>query len=258
MGYSKFVQYGNFAEYTYYEKDVRQKSISIKKRKKKFIKIRTIRPDNLRRRVRDFRRLVISNLSPTNPPALLTLTSAQTVSLCSADEWLKIFLARLREFEGKDFRYISVPEFQKRGAVHFHVLVWDLRKEMINNEQQFRYLQRLWQRGFVDCLPTNGDVRLAYYLAKYMSKSMQDERLYNQKAYRASRNVLRPVLVSSSAPFDYSEEIWGEHLNKKILLDEKKFDNYWLGKAHWRKWELDCLSPSVVDLPNNKISNQGL
>jgi len=92
---------------------------------------------------------------------------------------------------------------------------------------------------FVDCVKTDGDPKLAGYLAKYMRKSMYDSRLVGQKAYSASRSALRSVSFSASAAFDYSEELWGIDLSTSTPLQEYQFSTQWLGKGRYRLYKIN-------------------
>lgn len=241
MGHVKVIQSGKIIEIFQYEKDILPKSTYRKPRKPQLrdIKVRYVRPDNTRRRVKSFRRLVTSNLGGETNPALLTLTMYEIVSLRRGYAAFHKFIRRLRNDQGKGFRYIAVPEFQRRGAVHFHVMIWGLDEEkIIKAEQQTRYLQSLWQRGFVDCIITDGHDKLVGYLSKYMSKSMQDERLHFEKAYVASGNVLRSVSISSGTALSFTKEIWELDLSTATPLLEHEFSTQWLGKGRYRLFKI--------------------
>jgi hypothetical protein len=61
---------------------------------------------------------------------------------------------------------------------------------------------------------------------------MQDERLGGQKAFVASRNVMRSVSSSFASLFDFRDEIMD--VNNSLLLYSKGFDTLWLGKGHYK------------------------
>ncbi len=196
----------------------------------------------------------------TTKPALLTLTMYEVVSLRRGYAALHKFFRRLRADQGKLFKYIAVPEFQKRGAVHFHIMIWGLPDEMMCRgywqgkgkykkfihecpdeakcERSTRYFQSLWQRGFVDSLVTDGSDKLVGYLSKYMSKSMSDDRLCGEKAYVVSHNVLRPVSFSSGTPLIYAQEIWDIDFATAQPMIEKEFSTQWLGKGRYRLFKI--------------------
>lgn len=194
------------------------------------------RADNVRRFKRDFIRLVRANLGGIESPALLTLTMFEIMGIKQAYSLFTLFFRDLSKITKSNFRYVAVPEFQRRGAVHFHVLIWGLSEDLIKNERNNRRIQNIWQRGFVDSIPTDGSPRLAGYLGKYMSKAMQDQRLLGQKAYTASRNVLRPLLFKAQEEFDDISDFYLEGFSP-LALQDKSFDTQWLGKGRYRLYK---------------------
>ena len=240
MSYSKLIQSGGYVELFQYEYEPipRKTRFNFKKRKREEFDIDQSlqrRIDNIYRAKKNFFRLVRTNINPNAKPIFITLTTVNQKSLPIAYVYLTEFRNRLRKIYGDKFKYIAVPEYQKRGVVHFHCLFWDLpvidifheipwsvwtiigiRKPKILqrfltfcNEHNFeptqargdRKIQHQWARGFLDCVPTDGSPKLATYMAKYMSKAMSDRRLYQSKSHVCSRNFLRPVSTKIS-PFD--------------------------------------------------------
>ena len=139
MGYNKFIRYGNIIETFTYErplpilgntqrKNTRHARIpgatddtSATQRSAEF---EGKRKDNANRASMVFRQLVLANLSGTEYPLLLTATyrdNQEDLRLGYRD--FGAFIQALRHRFGKEWRYIAVPEFQKRGAVHFHALI---------------------------------------------------------------------------------------------------------------------------------------
>ena len=221
MGYTKIITYGDNLELYEYEKDVVVLTGKISKRKRSSSAdvpdIRANgesplsernskatlgkRPNNAWRARLAFRRIVASNLGGSTRPLLVTLTHGENLTdLTEGYKHFSTFIQSLRHKFGKDFKYICVPEFQKRGSVHFHALVWGLPAEVFLLERKTRTLARLWGYGFVYLKETDGDERLSHYLAKYMVKAFLDPRLKNQKAYVASRNITRPVVIKGASP----------------------------------------------------------
>jgi len=239
MGYEKVIRSGSLLEYWSYERAPHQKGRTrqqIEKRaSNRYRKHAVRREDNIRRLVKNFRRLIRSNLVGTENPSLLTLTMLQIVSLKTSSRLLTQFFVRVRGEYGKKVKFIAVPEFQKRGAVHYHVIIWGIPEEKIKSEYSTRALQRLWSTGFVDCIVTDGSIKLAGYLSKYMSKAMSDVRLGGEKAYHASRNILRPTSAAVSSFTDEEKELIG--LNQKPTF-VKKFGTLYLGQAIYQTYDI--------------------
>lgn len=249
MAYEKVTRSGTLLEHWHYERSpatpkgrARDRINPLKERYRKHARRR---PDNIRRASSAFRRLVRANLVGAKNPALLTLTMLQELPLKSSSKLLTIFFARCRKRFGKQFKYIAVPEFQKRGAVHFHALIWNLPKEKISNERTTREIQRLWCAGFIDLIETDGSPKLAGYLSKYLSKSMSDIRIGGEKAYHTSRNILRPMSIGTHTLTDEIKSLLG--------LDETpthlhKFKTDWLGQCTYTCYHID---EPKYDIQNN-------
>jgi len=159
------------------------------------------RRDNAFRSRGSFRRLVRSNLDGFNKPVLVTITYAENQTDLRRGYFdFTSFVQSLRYHIGKEFKYIAVPEFQERGAVHFHALMWGISEKLVLSERQTRFFAKLWGKGFIYLTQTDGNERLSSYLAKYMTKAYLDPRLRSCKAYVASRNILRPRVLSGVSP----------------------------------------------------------
>jgi hypothetical protein len=232
MSYTKIIQSGNIIEKYEYEKDF----IQFKRRANRrgytsFTYATKRRTDNVHRLGKQFKRLVWANLTREETAYLFTLTFVEEKNIKRAYQAFTAFNTRLRRRIREDYRYIVVPEFQKRGTVHFHVLVWGLDK-YAKNERNTRAFQNLWGYGYVDVIETDNSPRLSGYLAKYMSKAMHDKRLRGQKAYRTSRNIMRPTLLNTKTQTMEFSRIWG--LDKTTIPDKThKFDTMWLGECNY-------------------------
>jgi hypothetical protein len=247
MGYNKFIRYGNFLELYEYERDIVPRVGGGKR-------VRTTpadmadsgangedklrkRQDNSRRASLAFRRIVACNLGGSARPLLVTLTYRENFTdLKGAYRHFSSFIQALRHKYGKAFRYICVPEFQKRGAVHFHALFWGLPSEVFLLERKNRTLAGLWGRGFVYLKETDGNEKLSFYLAKYMAKAFTDPRLKNQKSYVASRNVERPIVGKGFAPvWPILDEFVG---NDDPPVVDREYNTRYLGKGRYRLFKV--------------------
>jgi len=236
--YTKIIQSGNLLEIYEYEKEpIPPKA---KRRKPRRSYGRRVSRNSERAR-RSFFRLVRSNVGFGASPALLTLTMYDIVPIGDAWKCFTAFFARWnRKRKAERLRFIAVSEFQKRGAVHFHVLVWGLTDEEISSERDTRAIQAIWTYGFIDCIKTDGNPKLAGYLAKYMSKAMQDQRLFGRKAFSASRGLVRPVSLNTKTQIAYAQELWGlkgESVDN-LVLTEETYATLWLGRCKYKQIRL--------------------
>jgi hypothetical protein len=255
-GYKKVIKSGKVIEIFSYEKAPvrtgRKHRVREASSNRRPVVIDQRRFDNIKRLRKGFIRLVRANTGRGDANALITLTYSAIVDIETATRNFNQFTGRLRKVFGDTFRYIGVPEFQVRGAVHFHILYWGLPNERIVNESPHwtreedigdlgkvergtRFIQNLWAYGYVDCVPTDGSEKLAGYLAKYMSKAMLDERLLRKRAYYCSRNVYRPDTFAFATLVNYSEMMWGKTAK---LVKNQDFTSDWLGAGNYKRLEL--------------------
>lgn len=137
------------------------------------------------------RRLINANFNQDD--LFITVTFAENMTdIDKANYELKKFFQKMKRRQN-DFKYVAVIEFQKRGAIHYHMLcnwkaTWSNREELQAEE---RKLGEIWGHGFVDIGYKKTD-NAGAYLIKYLSKQHLDERLEGKKRYFFSRNLEQP------------------------------------------------------------------
>lgn len=102
---------------------------------------------------------------------------------------------------GFEFSYLGVPEFQKRGAVHYHILcnvpcgssLIEYQKDTANNKKM--YDVKFWKHGFTSAFDIEKDTddkfNVALYICKYLYKDL-DERLFGHTRVLKSNNLKKP------------------------------------------------------------------
>lgn len=151
------------------------------------------------------RRLVLANFN--NRSRFLTLTfrqNIQDVELASKtfERFVKYMNYDLKE-EGKEFKYIAVIEFQKRGAIHFHLICDGL---PMNRKGYRDKVRNRWRQairtvtgaegegvGNIDLKKISHVDNVGAYVVKYMTKAEADKRLFGKKLYRTSQGLRKPV-----------------------------------------------------------------
>jgi len=258
VGYIKTIAYGDIVEIYSYAKDV---SVRPRKGRKKFRssygdsdldtaltdRVRSPeqeqkkRQDNARRSAMVFRRLVSANLGEQDCPLLVSLTYAENFTdIGLAHKDFNLFARSLRAKYGKTIRYIAVPEFQKRGALHFHALFWGLDSlGLASSERRTRMVAGLWGKGFVDLVATDGNHKISGYLSKYMAKAFTDPRFLGKKAYIASRNIKRPIVEKNAflQPLFHGGLQDIPDLSTADLLKDVEYDTVWLGRGRYRLYQ---------------------
>lgn len=156
------------------------------------------------------RRLVTANFKKEYAK-FHTLTFAKNMTdLKMANSLFKAYIRRLRIKYGK-FSYIAVIEFQKRGAIHYHLLS-DL--PYIPADE----LSMMWGQGFIKVNAVEHVDNLGAYLVKYMTKDNADDRLQGEMGYLISKGLNRPVVIQS---WKDGNDIIGSVV-QKYGLDKKK------------------------------------
>lgn len=136
------------------------------------------------------RRLGLGNFGKKDKFVTLTFNNDQDfdisdLSICLAH--YKKFIRKLKTIHPQ-LKYITVPEFQKRGAVHYHVIC---NLPYVDDSD----LEVIWGYGFIKILAINDTKGVAIYLTKYLSKRFDDPRKNGHRLYYSSKNLMRPQVL---------------------------------------------------------------
>lgn len=151
-----------------------------------------------RERVLARARTSVRRLVDCNPDLnkFFTLTFSENVTdFVVANECFRKYVMRLKYNYKSDLKYLVVPEFQKRGAIHFHVLC-NLPYVPVSQ------LADLWGFGFCRINQIDNVTNVGLYVSKYIQKQFDDERLHTKKCYWGSRNLKRPVVIDTPEVVD--------------------------------------------------------
>ena len=187
-------------------------------------------------------------------PTFATFTFAQNLQdIPQAKKLFRDFIRRLSRTIAEDvdqqsyLQYLGVIEFQRRGAIHFHVVFFNL--PYIWNG----ILQEIWSHGYTDIRLIEDIQNIGAYIAKYIGKDMGDPRLYDQPSYFRSRGLKQPLKLYGSTIPDYLLS----QLPLESLKERKEnFPTGYLGNA-------DQLTFDLRDFPEarqtlDKLLNQTL
>jgi len=160
----------------------------------------------------NMRRLIIGNMHTHKEKAVfLTLTFKENITeLSRANKQFRYFIKRMNGYLGYPFRYVAVPEFQMRGAVHYHMIVFNMpfiKGEKIEHE--------IWKNGATNIKLLKKGHGAFHYITKYMNKNFFDERYRNKKRYFSSVEN-RPVKY---LPQIYADEFQGHIDNYELTGD---------------------------------------
>lgn len=208
--------------------------IQLNKKEQKLKTKNEIQDRNLIRSKLQCQRIAKSNMEDWK--SFITLTFEENITEVKK-AWKKLhsFITMVqRNFS--NFKYLCVPEFQKRGAVHYHLLTnIPCNSEIISkrtlkrlynpNIKDYKELEyydiKYWNNGFSSAEPLENDPKkVVGYISKYMTKDI-DNRLFSHRRYFYSRNLNVPKVsyINSSEKNDY------EYLTKKIQDKELIYQN---------------------------------
>ena len=182
-------------------------------------KMEVMRYSSLRRTRSRITRLINSN---DDIRTFITLTFKENITdLFVANDIFKKFIKRLKRKFPK-LKYLAVPEFQKRGAVHYHILV---NIEYLENDK----LADIWEQGFVMINKVRHINNLGMYISKYIGKDLFDVRYFGMRKILLSRNLNQPIVLTA-----YKGVMNFLDKTKLKLLFEKKYISDWLGVIYYR------------------------
>jgi hypothetical protein len=141
-------------------------------------------------------------------PITLTLTFKENiVNLKQANYEFTKFIRRLNYetngIEGKDLKqsnlkYLAVFELQKRGAIHYHMIFFNLPYI----KDVYRKMYKIWGQGrimvggkdknFTKVKNQAQLQKIIFYFIKYIQKSVFENNCPRQKKYIASKGLLKP------------------------------------------------------------------
>lgn len=149
----------------------------------------------LSRARKDLRRLINSNIEKYSK--FLTLTFKENViDLDVANYEFNKFIKRLNYHYKIKVKYSVVIEFQKRGAIHYHCLLYNLTQKV-----DIKELSSIWNNGFIKINAIDNVDNVGAYVCKYMTKA-EDDRLKGRKMYFNSRNLNKPKEIKDNELVD--------------------------------------------------------
>lgn len=157
---------------------------------------------------------------------LLTLTYKENMQdYESAYKDFNKFVKRIEYRYKISLRYLRVIELQKRGAIHFHVVIFNPDFADI----PYNDIYKIWGHGAVHIrrIENLDDVtadKVGNYLGKYLTKSK--DILKNKNIYTTSRNLKRPkkerVVIDDERLFTVYENYLAEMSN---IVINGKYEN---------------------------------
>lgn len=168
-------------------------------------------------------RLITANVddNPLYKPVFVTLTFKDNVqNIRTANRHFKYYTRKLADHIGYRTKYLTVLEFQKRGAIHYHIVYFNL--PFIDKHK----LESLWNKGMTNIRVVQNLQDVSKYVGKYMNKQLLDKRLVGEKAYFTSRGLVRPVTIYSDWHIDLKLQNVSMELQEVINHPDYKIKKY--------------------------------
>jgi len=189
-------------------------------------------------------------------PVFLTLTFAENItSITLANKEFRKFIKRLGYYVARDqshLKYVAVPEFQKRGAVHYHLVMFNL--PFIKT----KVIADIWNHGFIKINTINNVSNIGAYVSKYRTKAEDTkDKLAGQKCYLSSHDLCQPyeikLLTGSPEARILLEEIKTAYTPGSIYYNENDSEHY--GIIKYTQYECDNFSLEEVIQDGQKCTS---
>lgn len=204
------------------------------------------RKRSLKRAKANLRRLINANVGQYGKEftaKFLTLTFRDNVKdIKQANYEFNKFIKRLNYklygVKKVNLKYTTVIEFQKRGAIHYHIIIYNmpyLKADKISN---------IWGNGFIKINNIDNVDNVGAYVGEYLGqaekgqgKDIEDDRLRGQKTYFSSRGLLKPLEVTNKKTV---EQVANALLNRKPTYSST-YENEYLGTVTYKQYNLKRL-----------------
>lgn len=178
---------------------------------------------------RDIRNIVNANYVP-GVSKFVTLHFKENITdVASANKYFRDFIKRLnyQAFKSKKslLKYTVVPETQKRGAIHYHVIFYNL---------PYFHWEKLidtWGHGGIWIERIKEVDNVGAYICKYLSKE-ECESFRGKKCYFNSRNLDKPLEITHEKKV--SEVL--AHLETISPKINKSYSNEYTGEVGYRQY----------------------
>ena len=197
----------------------------------------------LQRSKKNLRRLINANVGQYGKEftaKFLTLTFKENIKdLDKANYEFEKFIKRLNYHcfgtKKANLKYTCVVEFQKRGAIHYHVIIYNMPYIKAND------IGNVWGNGFIKINKIDDVDNVGAYVSEYLGqaekgqgKNIEDDRLQGKKSYFSSRGLYNPIEITDKK---IVEQVATALLNEKLTYSAT-FENEHLGNITYKQYNL--------------------
>lgn len=197
----------------------------------------------LQRAKKDLRRLINANVGQYGKEftaKFLTLTFKDNVKdLDKANYEFKKFIQRLNYYcfgmKKNNLKYTCVVEFQKRGAIHYHVIIYNMPYLKAND------IADVWGNGFIKINRIDNIDNVGAYVSEYLGQAkkgqghdIEDDRLKGRKSYFSSRGLFKPIEITN----EKIVETVAAALPSENLTYSATYENEHVGNVTYKQYNL--------------------
>jgi len=169
------------------------------------------------------------------PPFFLTLTFAENIQdIPLARDIFRKFIQRFNYelgYKKAYLQYIAIREFQERGAIHFHLILFNL---PYMKDKVYAKIREAWGQGRIDLKMIKNMSTLVHYLSKYMVKDAENGKLAGLKRYQTSKKVIRPSVIAND---NYAVLDVMNRLENKLVY-QTEFEAEFIGIIKYKQYLL--------------------
>lgn len=186
---------------------------------KLFDRTKEFKKRNIKRTKDKIRRISSANFDDFSTRHL-TLTFDKNLSnhditdLRQCNKVFSLFICRMRKHY-PNLKYVKVAEYQKRGAIHYHLIT---NLTYISSKK----ISSLWGYGFISV--SKPTYNISGYLSKYITKSLE-ENTQNARLWSYSQNLVKPVIYYNNKAYYFKNIIKKRHLIPTFVYTYKKYYN---------------------------------
>ena len=188
-------------------------------------------------------RLIASN---SDLQTFITLTYQENMQdIKLSKKHLNLFFKKLQR-DYKYLKYLYVFELQKRGAIHYHILLnlnaldnkfniktanTKEKKPKEQRELENNFKARYWQFGFIDIrnLHQEGNSNIAKYVSCYLVEDLFNFDMQGNKVYGFSRNLDKPITEKLETKDQLEDLISLDNYELKFI---NQYDLYYTNKLN--------------------------
>ena len=174
----------------------------------------------------------IKNITNSNPQLnkFLTLTFKKNVEDIDFANYEFMQFVKRMKFKYPDFQYLAVIEFQKRGAVHYHMIC---KFPYINK----RIIADKWRHGFIKIKRLKKINNIGGYISKYVSKDTDNMKLFNKKKFFHSKDLYMPLEIINEWQFNNHYENFD--IENRVPIFEKTIESKYRGNIKIRQFIIE-------------------